>query len=122
MRISLLALLVLGCGDKAADSGLVADTSAMEDEDDEGDERDDCEEVSIKVIGPQPPVLGDEWTVYLNCDEALMTGTTVVRVDPPDFAGIADNVISWTTAGEATLSVQVGSIRLYEDVTVVEAR
>ena len=39
-----------------------------------------------------------------------------------DFAQIADNVVTWTTAGEGTLSVQMGSTRLYEDVTVGEAR
>lgn len=109
--------LMLACSEASPDSGapaVVEDSGEPEHE----EERDDCEEISIKVIGDEPPSVGDTWTVYLNCDAAVLTGTTVVRVDPVDLATIDDNVITWDLAGEGTLRVQVGNMRV-EDTVVV---
>lgn len=125
MKLVLLMMLAACGGEAGVDSAAAAvgDTGQEGRTDsDEPEGKAGCEEVAIKVIGEEPPVVGDSWTLYLDCDGAVMTGTTVVRVDPADFATLADNVVTWTTAGTADLSVQVGSTRLVEEVTVGEAR
>ena len=114
----LAACLGLGSGgDDTGGSVLLVDTAdTEEDSEDEGG----CEEVTLKVIGDEPPVVGDTWVVWLYCDDALMTGVMVVQIDPTDFALIEDNEVTFVTAGTGTLTVQTGSFRFEEEVTVLE--
>ena len=122
--LAALIMLAAACGEPEEDdtSAALADADTSEIQEEDEGTKEACEEVSIKVIGEEPPTVDSTWTVYMSCDGAVMTGATVVRIDPPDFASIADNVITWTTAGEAVLSVQIGSVRLTEDVVVSEGR
>ena len=85
----LLLTVLLACNKASVDSGTQADpedtgsgTSDRDDDDDDGG----CDELSIKVLGEDPPSVGDEWTVYMKCDDAVLTGTSVVRVDPVEMA------------------------------------
>lgn len=121
-RLLLLSVL-LACNKASVDTGTPAaledtgsGTSDRDDDDDDGD----CEELSIKVLGEDPPSVGDEWTVYMKCDDAVLTGTSVVRVDPVEMALVFDNVLTWQESGECLLSVQVGSFKEEETVTVGE--
>lgn len=70
-----------------------------------------CEEVWLKVNGPEAPVVGDTWTVLLYCDDALMTGASVLNIDPPSAATIEEDTttLTWVEAGTATVRLQVGS-------------
>ena len=49
-----------------------------------------------------------------------MTGPSVVRVNPANFATIDENVLTFTQAGTATITVQVGAERGSGEVTVTE--
>lgn len=79
-----------------------------------------CDALELEVDGPQPPVVGDEWAVWLFCDGSLLTGTMVLRFDPPDVASTDSNHATFVAAGEATMRMQVGSMRVEEELTVGE--
>lgn len=107
----LLALLTACAGDDPVDTAP---------EEQVQDEPEPCAEVELDVEGPQPPVVGDEWTVWLRCDGSTLIGTTVVRFDPADFGTVDANVVTFLRAGTATLRVQVGAYREETEVTVTE--
>ena len=122
-HLPLLLTVLLACGKTSSDSGdppgsedTSSGTSDRDDDDDDGG----CDELSIKVLGEDPPSVGDEWTVYMKCDDAVLTGTSVVRVDPVEMALVYDNVLTWQEAGECLLSVQVGGFKEEETVTIGE--
>jgi hypothetical protein len=79
-----------------------------------------CEAITVDYDGPDEPHVGDTWTVWLRCDEALVTGPTIIQSDPLDFMHLKDNVVTWVYAGTGTLKVQVGTLIAYETVTVVD--
>jgi hypothetical protein len=78
-----------------------------------------CEETWVHYVGPDSPVVGDEWTIWLKCDGAILTGPTVIRFEPDlGFALVNENVITWNKTGETTLYVQTGTEKAELDVTV----
>ena len=77
-----------------------------------------CETLTIDVNGEDPPAVGDEWTVWLYCDQALLTGTMILQFDPPSLATVQDNVAVFLEAGAGLMRIQVGSKRAERDVTV----
>ncbi len=91
-----------------------ADSEACSEEDE------DCEDedLEIDLIGPESPVVGDEWLVWLRCDGATLTGTLVLRFDPPAFATVQDNQVTFRRVGTAKMRVQVGGYRSTMQVTV----
>ena len=98
-------LSVLGCSEELLPEDSVEDTDPVVDEDpDTG-----CEVVEVGWDGPDPPVVGDSWTVWPICDGAVVMGATVVRVDPVEAATIDENVLTFAQAGACDISVQVGS-------------
>ena len=97
----------------------VEDTDEPETKHTDTDEYEGCDETTIDARGPDQPVVGDEWTVWLKCDGALMQGPMVIRFTPADFATLDENVVTFTTAGEASMRVQVGGYREDMDVTVL---
>lgn len=107
-------LLLLAC--TGADP---VDTSAPADTDDDPVDQ-SCDVLEIRVNGEDPPSVGDTWTVFLICDESMLTGTYRIFFDPPDFATISDNELGFLYAGEAELTVQAGSRRATRMVTVTE--
>lgn len=76
---------------------------------DEDDEWEPCEETWIDWIGPDNPSVGDEWTVWLQCDGAVLTGPTVIRFDPLDFATVDENRITFARQGEGWMFLQTGT-------------
>jgi hypothetical protein len=104
MRLLALSLLLAGC-----DGGIdyVEDTDPQDTQD--TNEPDPCEVLEIRWDGPDYPVVGDEWTVLLYCDDALVMGALIIRVEPASMALQNENVITWVEAGTATLTVQKGS-------------
>jgi hypothetical protein len=88
---------------------------------DEGSDYEPCEVLEIDPLGPNPPGVGDQWTVWLRCDGATLTGVSVLRFTPSDFATLDGNVATFLYAGTATMSLQVGSEKAEMQVEVVEA-
>jgi hypothetical protein len=110
-----LLLVLLGCtGTEPVDSAPapVEDTDTPEDP---------CDVLSLRVDGEDPPHVGDTWTVWMLCDDALMTGAMRLTFDPPDFARIDENNAEFLYEGDATMRLQVGSRRLEREVTVLAA-
>lgn len=92
------------------------DTAIVQDTDDET-----CTDYHVEVNGPEQPVVGDEWEVWLWCEDVLQVGASVVGSDPPDFVAIrGPNTIEFLYAGTGKLRIQVGNYRHYEPVTVGE--
>lgn len=112
-----LLLALVACSPEPVEDTAPADTGVVET--DSGGGGSPCDEVSIHVQGDDPPAVGDEWMVYLWCDEALMTGAMVVYLDPADFAQLEENRVTFFQEGEATLHVQVGSYRADRPVKVL---
>jgi len=122
----LLALGITGCHTKADtyqwDTGNVPEEdSAVTDSDseDSGDEH-LCDEVSLDLLGPDQPKVGDSWTIWVNCDDSRLLGPLVVRFDPIEFASLDDNVATFLVAGTAELTVRSGTYELSTEVTVTE--
>ncbi len=77
-----------------------------------------CDELEIEWDGPDEPHVGDDWTVLLYCDDALVLGGLILRIEPPDMALVDENVVTWDKVGEATLSVQRGQETVEQAVTI----
>jgi len=82
----------------------------------------ECDELSLDIDGTTEPVVGDTWVVWLWCDDTLMAGVSRLSFDPPDFATIDNNEATFLYAGQATMQMQVGSLRATQEVTVAEAK
>jgi hypothetical protein len=124
MRLSLPASLIvasiLACAGKSdsADSEVPVDTGETTDPYTGTTEPFSCPTPEIHVGGEDPPVVGNEWDVFLWCDSTLMTGPMSVMVDPPSLATIEKYHIVWVESGTAHLTVQVGSLKAERDVEV----
>ena len=81
---------------------------------------DECDEskLEIDVIGPSKPKVGDSWMVWLRCEGVTFVGTAVIRFNPPTFATIDTNDVTFVEAGVAEMTVQVGGYRDSMMVTV----
>ena len=77
-----------------------------------------CIDTEIWVDGPEEPQIGDQWTVLMKCDGAVMTGPMVLQFDPLDFATTSENVVTFVQSGSARMMVQMGGYREYKDVEV----
>lgn len=67
----------------------------------------------------EPAHINDVWKLLLYCDDALQTGALRVTVDPPEFAGIDEDVATFLVVGEGTFHMQSGRIKA-ERLVVVE--
>ena len=110
-----VSLCVMGCKSEV-DLGDDTDTDIPRDTE---DDYKGCEETEIDVNGPEEPRVGDEWTVFMRCDGAILQGPMVLQFTPNDFAKVYGNEVEFTTAGDASMRVQVGSYRENMDVTVL---
>jgi hypothetical protein len=116
----LIMIGMLACaGSSNEDSSASSDSSEVETDEPYSFE---CDEADLEIdpLGPSSPTVGDEWTVWLRCDGTTLTGTMVLQVDPPEFATIDTNVVTFLVAGTAEMTVQVGAYRASMDVTVTE--
>lgn len=125
---SLLPMLALsGCisgfieGAKTSepeDTAEVTDDTAAEDTE---PERLYCDTLSLDIGGPDSPVVGDVWYVWVDCDGARLLGGIVVRYDPVEGASLDENVLTFLEPGEGMVVVRAGTTELTQDVTVGEA-
>ena len=99
------------CTGEPNDSAPPADTE-------EPEEENPCDVAEIRVTGDDPPQVGDEWTVWLWCDDVLMTGATRLTFDPADIATVSDNTAQFVETGTATMRIQVGAFRADREVVV----
>ena len=126
--IFLTLTCILGCaateesvetqGEETSDTGAELDTGTDSVEDTDEEEYEGCQEIELDIKGPSNPAIGDEWFVIMRCDNALMQGPMVIRFTPPDFANLAGKTVLFTTAGEASMRVQVGGYRVDTDIAV----
>jgi hypothetical protein len=77
-----------------------------------------CESLTLGHDGPDSPVVGDQWAVFLRCDEATLVGASVLTVDPVEAAEIDENLVIFREAGPCTVRLQVGSRAASLDVVV----
>ena len=116
--VALGFVVCLGCSGKSGDtSPLVTDTAPTEPTT-EPPQSSGCDVVEFDYDGPDDPVVGDEWTVWLRCDGALLLGASVIGIDPPELATVADNLLTFVQAGAGTVSVQTGAFSATQDVTI----
>ena len=101
------------------DSAPVDDSSTLPTDDSSDTEDLGCDKLEIEYDGQDPPHVGSQWTLWLKCDGALMT-LTIIRFTPSDFASVDENVATFLQAGDGTISMQAGTERVYQDVTVLE--
>ncbi len=87
----------------------------------------DCNEITTKVNGSPiesvgNPTIGDQWTVRMFCDGALLTGANRLFFNPPNVAIVSDDATDaeFVRAGSTTMSMQSGSI-IDEHELVVQA-
>lgn len=86
------------------------------------EEREPCELIDIDhdESEPDPPAVGDSWTLFMWCDDMLLTGTARISVDPVDAAALDENVITFLVAGDLELTMQTGTYKTTETVTVLD--
>ena len=115
MRIAVLSmLLMVACDD---DSDGKSDTGEAVEDDDGAPEP--CQVVELEALGPDAPVVGDSWTLWLRCDGATLAGWGVYTVDPIGLAEFEDNVATFQESGSGTLTVQNGTYSDSIEVTVL---
>lgn len=69
---------------------------------------------------PDPPHVGDVWTVFLWCDDTLITGTSRFALNPPDAGVVNDNEITWAVAGDVELVMRTDVYEATETITVLD--
>ncbi len=118
-HLSLVCIAAWACGgaDTGGETATTKDSGGLPAPDapaeDEG-----CESLTLGHDGPDTPVVGDQWAVFLRCDEATLVGASVLTVDPVDAAEIDENVVIFREPGPCTVRLQVGSRAASLDVMV----
>ena len=114
----------LGCADSTT-----ADTSDATLNIDEPDsENAEACETSVRVNAvpveelPNPRV-GDSWTLIMYCDDTVLMGPAVLRIDPTDLATLdsATPTLTFIKAGAGEIEYQLGNRRVAIPVTIEEA-
>lgn len=72
----------------------------------------------LEIYGPDKPRVGDEWLVWMRCDELTITGAGVLRFDPPELATVDVNLATFILAGEGLMTMQVGTYKAEMDITI----
>ncbi len=109
-------LLVMACGAGDGDSGDSAEETTSDRNQPTG-----CDLVEVGYDGPNPPTVGDLWTVWPICDGAPVIGAAVIRVDPSSCVSQRENELTWAQAGTCEVMAQTGSQRAYLQVEVQAA-
>lgn len=127
-RFLLPVLVLSGCISgfiEGADKG-GSDDSAADAADDSGPEDTEpeqlyCDTLSLDIGGPDEPVVGDVWYVWVDCDGARLLGGIVVRYEPVEAASLDENVLTFLESGEGMVVVRAGTTELTQAVDVGEA-
>lgn len=108
--------LALGCT-KSADTGEAADTAPVEQQ---PTPTEGCDTVELRYDGPDAPVVGDQWTLLLWCDEALLTGSAVIRWTPDELGTVDEALFTFGAPVSGSITMKVGTHQASRDVTVGE--
>ena len=125
MNAILLAMVWAGCSTKDATDA--SDTSVNLGEDTAAETR-ACD-VSVRVDNVPieemgNPTVGESWTLIMYCDETVLMGPAVLRIDPADLATLDDSypTLTFIKAGTGEIQYQLGSRRVDTTVTIEEAQ
>jgi hypothetical protein len=68
------------------------------------------------------PVVGESWYLLMYCDETLMLGASVLRIEPSHLGTLdpEDPVITFAAAGSGEIQYQIGSTQVKIPVTIQE--
>lgn len=121
MMISLMSVLWMAC---ATDAALDTGEPALNTEESDSAQPDACE-VSVRVDAVPisemaNPTVGDSWTLIMYCDETILMGPAVLRIEPADLATLADDTPTMTfiKAGQGEIQYQIGSRKVDTPVTI----
>jgi len=121
MMISLMSVLWMAC---ATDAELDTGEPALNTDESDSGQPDACE-VSVRVdavpVSEMPnPSVGDSWTLIMYCDETILMGPAVLRIEPADLATLADDTPTMTfiKAGTGEIQYQIGSRKADIPVTI----
>jgi hypothetical protein len=79
----------------------------------------ECNTLELRADKEDPPHVGEDWTIFLFCDDVLLTGASKVGLDPTDAATVNENVLTWAKPGDATITLQTGRFKTERDVSVL---
>lgn len=111
-----MLILLLACAEPDIDS--VAEVTYQPDT--SGKEECDTIDIVHDLNAPDPPHVGDTWPLVLWCDDTLLTGTSRILVSPSDAASIVESEVTFLVAGDLELTMQTGTYKATETVTVLE--
>ncbi|MGB0639206.1 MAG: hypothetical protein ACPGTU_07740 [Myxococcota bacterium] len=123
LRFCLFAVLTACAPEKTS-----ADTSdPLTLPEDEPEEETEACVVSVRVetvpVEELPdPVVGDSWYLLMYCDETLMLGASVLRIEPSHLGTLdpEDPIITFVSAGVGEIQYQIGSTQVKIPVTIQE--
>jgi hypothetical protein len=70
------------------------------------------------------PRVGEQWTVLMWCDNAVVQGAYVLQLNPPTLGQVDEHnpVVTWMQTGEGTIFLQSGRMETQEPITVRSMR
>jgi hypothetical protein len=96
-------------------------------QDDTAEESDEPCVLSVRVaavpVADLPdPVVGESWYLLMYCDETLLLGASVLRIEPSHLGTLdpEDPIITFAAAGSGEIQYQVGSRQVATPVTIQE--
>lgn len=77
---------------------------------------------AVPVEDLPDPVVGESWYLLMYCDETLMLGASVLRIEPSHLGTLdpEDPIITFAAAGSGNILYQVGSRQVDIPVTIQE--
>ena len=88
------------------------------DHEDGSDSAQACGEYGMRYEGPDPPHVGDEWELWMTCDDSD-TGVMIIRIYPGELATIDGRMMTFVAAGSGKIRMQTGAHRATMDVTIL---
>ena len=77
-----------------------------------------CGEYGIRYDGPDEPHVGDQWEVWMTCDDHD-TGVMLLIIYPGELGTWDGRVITFLQAGSGKIRLQTGAHRATMDVTIL---
>ena len=124
MMRALFWLGLLGCADSTPLDTSEATLTVSE----SGSESSESCAVSVRVNAvpvdelPNPRV-GESWTLIMYCDDTVLMGPAVLRIEPPDLASLDSSspTLTFIKAGAGEIEYQLGNRRVAIPVIIEDA-
>jgi hypothetical protein len=116
-----LLLLSIACSSPDDDDD---DSGFLSGGDPPGEEEEECSHWlwanGTPIEEKNNPLVDEEWTVLLYCDNILELGPSVLRIDPATAATLDSELplLTFRRSGDAVISMQVGQRKATADITV----